>query len=1204
MAPKPLVGTVAAVVLAPLLLAAFAAPAAGALSIDAPGWSVVWPGQANSSAADLFVPGDVTGDGVDDVVLFYPPKYDVEPWPAFEFRNSFDLFGGSDSGLAASPTSHSNGSDIGFYRDPLSMRTPQGWDFNGDGHADVALGHWSFSAVPEDQSSQLDIWFGSARGFAPVGDCAKRVGGTLGDGYSSASWRPVGDLNGDGVDDLVAVRPPGWNQDGTVSSTHALYVAHGSPTCANETLRTTLTLESEENGTLAALGSADFNGDGFEDLVTDETTYSPSGATGHRIRVYPGTSGNLSRPGPSIVLVGTGQLHFFVGPDLNADGFGDLVVGAGGSALVGGEHFDLATYRGSGAGLFGSSPQGVQLYGEGYASAAASLGDFNGDGSPDLALERSNITGDVDRIRVDVYLGRAGSFAGPPDWRSTAQVSGVGGDSFFGTSSAIDASGDVDGDGLADVVVLAGANPFGGSIFDGQNTSGTGQSAILIFYGRQIVQFLSGVGPVGFDQGVAHPTYEYGFDVTAKAASSSAFDRVSVATPAGNFTYLPASASFAFEPNTTLGTQDFARMHASSLASFDNRTTTWDIRFRFEFTWDFPLEDPVPYRLVATGPSVPPTAPPAPAGAFRVEKDIEFGGALQVSNASSGAALTSGQWVAGGAALRATGLTAHFEGAPSAAVPPSAFSWLGGDDGGGSWVQGPGAASLDLVFTADAASDPTEHIAVTLAGLPNPDIAAPTVSFPYRVDADAPSFGAALPSNDSWVASHEVTVAVQVLDPLSGADRARAEFQVSTAGPEAFGSWLPASFEGSDLANSTAAGNSTFLDGDLNFFRFRVWDAVGNGPALSGAFQVRVDTLHVVFADPSPAPDRWQTSPSVPAAVTVRDLGASGVSTSSVAYRASTGGLFGYGSWVPVPGLPAGAELRAQVSVGTAEGDQNFVQWRAEDVVGTGLTVSANYRVRADRTAPVFGEATPAPADRRTSPAIEVNVTVSEGGPDDRARSGLNLSSVEYSFWPPGGNESEWTREGLAMFIAPDGNWTASVDLELAPGPENRLRIRAFDMAGNGPALTPSVTYHLNRAPTVALTTNATNHTVFLGSNITLAANVADADGDEVAFTWYEGALQVGANNSATLDLGLPLGSWTFRVAARDGFGGATYVDITVNVVREPPPPPPPPPPSLPRPAGGDTLPLLLVVLVGGAATVFLVRRARRPRRGAPGAPP
>ncbi len=1185
----------AALLILPVTLVAVAPPAAAGLTIDAPGWTVVWPGIENSSAATLFTPGDATGDGVDDLLLLYPPQLDFNR-PTMPLGSSFDLYPGSVNGLSPMSLSNSNGSIGGFFADQRTVSSPKGWDFDGDGLADVGFGHDQFSAIPEEQGIQFDIYLGSSAGFPTDWSCAKGIPGTLGDGFFGAALRPLGDLNGDGFDDAVAIRTPGYTSGGSRGSSHWLIVMPGNSTCANEVWSEGFPIHTENNGTISPIGSADFDRDGYDDLVTDETINSPSGAVSHRLRVYPGGPGNLSAPGASIPLQITGDSQFFVGSDLDADGYPDLAVGAVGSTLLGGEHFDFLFYRGSPSGLITTSPVGSQLRGQGFSGARASLGDINGDGFPDLALENSNISGETDRIRVTLFLGQHGAFGGQPDWSSTIRVSGITAPVFFDLSSTIEAAGDLDGDGLADLAVLAGADPYGmGRISDGQNASGEARSAILIFYGRQIVQYLSGVGPLGFDRGIAYPTYEYGFDVSVKAASQSVFDRIGVATPAGDLVFRPNTSSFSFQPNATLGVGEFVRLHSSSSAAFDGSTSEWDIRFRFEFTWDFPLGETLPYRLVATGPTIPSPPGAAPAGTFRVEKDLEFAGALGVTNSPSGPPVEAGDWVAGGAGLRATGLTVHFEGAPSFPVPADAFVWLGADTGGGSWSQGPDAADLDLAFSAAAVSNADDNIAITLSGVPNDDVRVPTTSFRYRVDADAPLFGASLPVNDSWVATHEVTVAAQILDPLSGTDPARVDYQISTEGPTAFGLWTPAALDGSNRTQATAVARATFLDGEANFFRFRVSDAVGNGPSVSETFQARVDTLHVIFESPAPPADSWQTSTQVTAAVTILDRGASGVAPASVAYRVSAAGLFEYRPWVPLPGLSPAVELRPQALVDLGEGDLNFVQWRAEDVVGTGLTVSAHYRVRVDVTGPVFGDPSPDPSVRLTAPELLVSIDVADGGPPDRARSGLDAPSTEYAFQPSGGDWGEWSIEGLTVYPGDDGNWSAVLALVLAPGPDNRVRFRGADLAGNGPTESPAVVYHLNRAPKVSLFSNVTNHTVVFGSNITLSANVSDPDGDRFNLTWYDGEGSPITNESEALDLGLAEGNWTFRVVARDTLGAEAEATITVQVLPVPPPPELPPPHPKPTQVADDSWWLILLLIVGGAAAMFVGRRMRGP---------
>ncbi len=1201
---------VGALLLAPTFLAAVTGPAAAALTVDAPGWSVVWPGTENTSAAYVYSPGDVTGDGIDDLLLVYPGGFDFTR-PSLDLQTSFELYAGSDAGLRPHPVSRSNGSQGGLFGAAAANPTPKDWDFNGDGHADVAFGGGGSIAIPEDFSTSIDIWLGSAAGFPASRSCTKTVPGSLGDGYGFASWAALPDLNGDGRDDIVAIRPPGYfgPGPGQDSQNNSMTVIWGTAQCSDQTVRGSTIIRAEAaGGAVSPLGAADFNADGYADLVTDELTYQSTGAQSHRIRVYPGTSGNLSAPGSSLSLPATGALQFFVGVDMNSPGdyavqaYPDLAVGQGVSSIGGGERFELVHYRGSSQGLDLATPYATELAGPGLAAATASLGDLNGDGNLDVVLTNSTIAGTAQRITARAYIGLGDSFSRSASWTSNLVVDGLGQDTFIDGSTPTDASADLDGDGLSDIAVLAAANPYGGIIFGQGPSSSSSSSAVLLFYGRQIVQYLAGVGPYGFDRGVGYPSYEYGFDVTAKTASPSALDRVAVSTPAGNFTYEPSAGAFGFEPNLTLGTVEFVRVHGASSAAYDDNQSALIVHFRFEFTWDFPIEDEVPYRLLVSGPSVPPTGPPSPvAGTFRVEKDVEFSGELALANATTGAALSPDQWVAGQAGLRASGLTAHFEGAPAWAVPADAFRWILADSGGGTWSQGPGAAALDAAVAASAISMPSDSLAVTLSDLPNAEVHVPTASFPYRVDADVPLFGAVLPESGTWVASHEVTVAAEVTDPLSGADPSRVEFQVSTTGPSGFGLWHDASFDGTNLTHASAVASANFLDGEDNYFRFRVWDAVGNGPSESGPFQVRVDTLHVIFEGPAPPSDAWQNTNVVKAAVTVRDLGASGVRSGSVAYRVSTAGLFGFGPWQPVSGITSGVSVRPEVTVSLLEGDQNFVQWRAEDVVGTGLTVSEGYRVIVDATAPTFGRVLPNAAERLLQPVVIASVNLTDGVGGATARSGVSPGSVEYRYTPPGGSVGNWTHDGLDVSGPVNGSWRVTVPVLLQEGRGNRIQFRASDLAGNGPALSEVASYFVNSYPTIGLGTNATNDTVYLGQNISLFANVSDPDGDRVSFSWYDNGARVGENNTPEISLNLPKGNWTFRVIATDAFGMAAFANITVHVVDPPPPPPPPPPLETPTQAGDDVGSLLLILAVAALIGGFIVvRRMRRtpPRVG------
>ncbi|MBI4566327.1 MAG: VCBS repeat-containing protein [Planctomycetes bacterium] len=151
--------------------------------------------------------------------------------------------------------------------------------------------------------------------------------------------------------------------------------------------------------------------------------------------------------------------------DVDADGWADIVVGAPGSG--GGSVY---VYRGPDRSLM-TVLLGTEDNSR-FGGSAAAIGDFNGDGRPDLAVGAPLDDGDdnatdegTDVGRVFIYLGGA-SFGTPALTLTGAEVGGQ-----FGFSVA--RAGDVNGDGFDDVIVGA---PF-------ENGGGTGRGRAHLFLG-------------------------------------------------------------------------------------------------------------------------------------------------------------------------------------------------------------------------------------------------------------------------------------------------------------------------------------------------------------------------------------------------------------------------------------------------------------------------------------------------------------------------------------------------------------------------------------------------------------------------------------------------------------------------------------------------------------------------------------------------
>ncbi|MFA5772609.1 MAG: FG-GAP-like repeat-containing protein [Thermoplasmata archaeon] len=149
----------------------------------------------------------------------------------------------------------------------------------------------------------------------------------------------MGDFDGDGYDDIV-VGAPNWAggiQKGRV------YLFKGTPTKALES--PWLVLNGENNGNYfgASVGMANFNGDGYSDIVIGAPFYNYTGTTlaGKAYILYGGTS-SFTNPYSISAAIGATIAVAFNGSnigdnfgasvsyagDLNKDGYDDIIIGA------------------------------------------------------------------------------------------------------------------------------------------------------------------------------------------------------------------------------------------------------------------------------------------------------------------------------------------------------------------------------------------------------------------------------------------------------------------------------------------------------------------------------------------------------------------------------------------------------------------------------------------------------------------------------------------------------------------------------------------------------------------------------------------------------------------------------------------------------------------------------------------------------------
>src|SRR5260221_3168574 len=153
-------------------------------------------------------------------------------------------------------------------------------DVNGDGFADLIIGA-PYDSANGTNSGASYVVFGKAGGFtAPLnlsaldGTNGFKILGEMPNDQSGSSVSGAGDVNDDGVADLIIGAPTGFPSNGAFAST-ARYVVFGkaggfSPTLNLSTLNGTNGFKMQGGSDYtgyAVSGAGDVNGDGFADVV-------------------------------------------------------------------------------------------------------------------------------------------------------------------------------------------------------------------------------------------------------------------------------------------------------------------------------------------------------------------------------------------------------------------------------------------------------------------------------------------------------------------------------------------------------------------------------------------------------------------------------------------------------------------------------------------------------------------------------------------------------------------------------------------------------------------------------------------------------------------------------------------------------------------------------------------------------------------------
>ena len=450
-------------------------------------------GAGGHFGSDIANIGDLNGDGVNDLAV---GNYgDTGGGSAHIIFMNTD---GTPKSSVEINSSTTNGPTIDD-EDRFGRSVENIGDLNGDGVNDLAVGaeyddmDENGNASGGDNRGAIHIMFmntdGTPKSTVEINSSTAN-GPTIGDDdLFGASLANIGDLNGDGVNDIASGTY--WDDEGGLNrgAVHIMFMnADGSVdsnVVINDSTANGPVLANSDGFGFSVANIGDLDGDGVNDIAAGgiEPTLGGAPAAGEIYIMFMNTDGTpkstveidkTTANGPSGAGGHFGSDIANIG-DLNGDGVNDLAVGNYGDTGGGSAHIIFMNTDGtpkSSVEINSSTTNGPTIDDEDrFGRSVENIGDLNGDGVNDLAVgaeyddmdENGNASGGDNRGAIHImFMNTDGTPKSTVEINSsTANGPTIDDDDRLGSSLAN--IGDSNGDGINDLAVGAHNDDEGGS---------------------------------------------------------------------------------------------------------------------------------------------------------------------------------------------------------------------------------------------------------------------------------------------------------------------------------------------------------------------------------------------------------------------------------------------------------------------------------------------------------------------------------------------------------------------------------------------------------------------------------------------------------------------------------------------------------------------------------------------------------------------